>query len=113
MSGWLYLGTLVAGCAAMVLLDWRLRLFFWVDARRAAIVLCCGIALFVLWDVVGIASGAFARGRGDAMSGIEIWHEFPPEELVFITFFCYVTMVVRGIVVRVARGVEPHEVEPR
>ena len=32
------------------------------------------------------------------MSGIELGPELPLEELVFLVFLCYVTLVVRGLV---------------
>jgi len=100
VTGWEYLGALLLSLGAMVLMDYRWKLFFWADARRASIVLGVGIVMFLLWDVSGILSGVFYRGDSPGMTGLEIAPDFPPEELVFITFLCYCTMVLFGIVRR-------------
>ena len=47
---WLYLAGLLFSLMGMVMLDRRFRLFFWADARRAAIVLSAGVLFFLLWD---------------------------------------------------------------
>lgn len=101
MTGWEYLGALVLALVCAVLMDYRWTLFFWVDARRAAVVLGAGIVLFLLWDVSAILTGAFFRGDSPGMTGLEIAPDFPPEELLFITFLCYMTMVLFGLARRV------------
>lgn len=101
MTGWEYLGALVLSLVCAVLMDYRWKLFFWVDARRAAVVLGAGIVLFLLWDISGILSGVFFRGDSPGMTGLEIAPDFPPEELLFITFLCYMTMVLFGLARRV------------
>lgn len=89
----LYLLTLLASLSCMVLLDRRFRLFFWRDARRAGLVLGVGVLFFVLWDVAGIALGIFLRGENNISIGLMLGPEFPVEELVFLIFLCYLTMV--------------------
>jgi lycopene cyclase domain-containing protein len=101
VTGWEYLGALVLSLVCAVLMDYRWKLFFWVDARRAAVVLGAGIVLFLLWDISGILSGVFFRGDSPGMTGLEIAPDFPPEELLFITFLCYMTMVLFGLARRV------------
>ena len=101
MTGWEYLGALVLSLVSAVLMDYRWKLFFWVDARRAAVVLGVGIVVFLLWDIAGILSGVFFRGDSPGMTGLEIAPDFPPEELLFITFLCYMTMVLFGLARRV------------
>ncbi|PFG32758.1 lycopene cyclase domain-containing protein [Sanguibacter antarcticus] len=100
MTGWEYLGAVVVSLGAMLLVDHRWRLFLWDRPRRAAVVLACGILLFLLWDVAGITTGIFERGDSPAMSGIEVAPDLPLEELFFVTFLCYLTMVVHGLVAR-------------
>ena len=101
MTGWEYLGALVLSIVCAVLMDFRWKLFFWADARRAAVVLGAGIVLFLLWDVSGILSGVFFRGDSPGMTGLEIAPDFPPEELLFVTFLCYMTMVLFGLARRI------------
>ena len=89
----LYLIALLITLGCLVLLDGRFRLFFWRAPRRATLVLVIGVAFFALWDLLGIAFGVFARGDGVVSTGIVLAPEFPLEELVFLTFLCYLTMV--------------------
>jgi lycopene cyclase domain-containing protein len=88
-----YLGCLAIALAAMVLLDRRFRLVFWRDARRAGITLAVGLAFFLAWDAAGIALGVFARGASPAMTGVELAPELPLEEVFFLLFLCYLTLV--------------------
>ncbi|SEA72067.1 lycopene cyclase domain-containing protein [Leifsonia sp. 21MFCrub1.1] len=89
----LYLGCLLISLAAMVLLDARFRLVFWRDARRAAIGLGLGLAFFLAWDAAGILLGVFARGESPLMTGVELAPELPLEEVFFLLFLCYLTLV--------------------
>ncbi|MFJ8894084.1 lycopene cyclase domain-containing protein [Leifsonia sp. NPDC102414] len=89
----LYLLTVLVAIGSMVLLDRRFRLFFWRDARRATIVLVVGVAFFLAWDLAGIGLHVFARGGSRFMTGIVIAPELPLEEVFFLTFLCYLTMV--------------------
>ncbi len=91
--GVLYLLALLISLGCMVLLDRRFGLFFWRNARRATLVLLIGVAVFTAWDLLGIGFGVFARGDGIVATGIVLAPEFPLEELVFLTFLCYLTMV--------------------
>lgn len=90
----LYLAALIVTLGCMALLDFRFRLFFWREPKRAAITLGIGLAFFLAWDAFGISFGIFARGETSFMSGIVLAPEFPLEELFFLTFLCYLTMVV-------------------
>jgi lycopene cyclase domain-containing protein len=94
----LYAAALVGATACMGLLDHRFRLVVWRDGRRAALVLAVGVAFFLVWDLVAIASGFYHLGESEAMSGIVVAPELPVEELLFILFLCYVTLVLRGLV---------------
>ena len=90
--GLLYLLALLVALTGMVMLDRRFRLFFWVDPRRAAIVLLVGVAFFVVWDLAGIGLGIFFRGETSFMTGLQVAPELPVEELFFLTLLCYLTM---------------------
>lgn len=89
----LYLACLLLSLGAMVLLDARFRLVFWRDARRATIVLAVGLVFFLAWDAAGIALGVFARGGSPYMTGVEVVPELPLEEIFFLLFLCYLTLV--------------------
>lgn len=87
-----YLLFLLASLGCMVLLDQRLRLFFWHDAGRAAAVLVTGVLFFLAWDLAGIGLGIFYRGQTEIMLGVTLAPELPLEEVVFLTFLSYLVM---------------------
>jgi len=87
-----YLGALVLALAGMVVLDRRFRLFFWRDARRAAIVLVVGLVFFLAWDLAGVGLGIFFRGETGFMTGLQVAPEVPLEEVFFLALLCYLTM---------------------
>jgi lycopene cyclase domain-containing protein len=87
-----YLAALLISLTGMVVLDRRFGLFFWRAPRAAAVVLVAGVVLFLAWDLVGIATGVFYRGQTSFMTGVLLAPELPVEELVFLTFLCYLFM---------------------
>jgi lycopene cyclase domain-containing protein len=103
VTAFFYLGALLVSLAGMVVLDLRYRLVLWRDPRRALLVLAAGIAFFLIWDVAAIASGHYRAGQSEAMTGIMLAPELPLEELVFITFLCYLTLVLHGLVTEALR----------
>jgi lycopene cyclase domain-containing protein len=90
-----YLGVLLAAIACMALLDARFRLVFGDSGRRmrAIVVLGAGLVFFLAWDIAGIALGIFLRGENAVSTGILLAPELPLEELVFLGFLCYLTLV--------------------
>ena len=96
--GVLYLLFLLLSLGCMVLLDHRVRLFFFADARRAAAVLVIGVLFFTGWDLAGIGSDIFYRGETPFMLGLTLAPHLPVEEIFFLAFLCYLTMVVFGLV---------------
>jgi lycopene cyclase domain-containing protein len=91
MTAVAYLAFLLVSLGCMVLLDRRLRLFFWADAVRATVVLAAGLVFFLGWDLAGIGLGIFFRGHNETL-GIELAPELPLEEPVFLLFLCYLVM---------------------
>lgn len=93
MTG-LYLLALCISIGCMLLLDWRYRLFFWHDALAATIITVVGVALFLIWDLAGIAAGIFLRGDSPVATGIILAPELPLEEPIFLLFLVLCIMVV-------------------
>jgi lycopene cyclase domain-containing protein len=87
-----YLLALLVALTGMVVVDRRFRLFFWRDARRAAIVLVAGIVFFLCWDLAGVAGGIFFRGETSFMTGLQVAPEVPLEEVFFLALLCYLAM---------------------
>jgi lycopene cyclase domain-containing protein len=97
----LYLLAIVGSTLCMGLVDHRWRLFLFARPARAVAVVGCGLLFFLVWDVVAIGLGVYERGDSAAMTGVEVADELPLEELFFIVFLCYLTMVVHRLVRRV------------
>lgn len=97
---YLYLLALCIALTGMVVLDRRFRLFFWVNPRRAALVLLVGVAFFAAWDLAGISLGIFFRGETEFMTGVQLAPELPLEELFFLALLCYLTMNLHGALER-------------
>jgi len=91
---YLYLIALVISIAGIALLDRRHKLAFWVDAKASTLSIAIGVAVFLVWDIVGIALGIFFRGNAPHLSGLLLAPELPLEELVFLILLCYNTLVV-------------------
>ena len=101
--GFLYLLLLLASIGCMGLLDHRFKLFFFADARRAALVTVIGLAFFLLWDLGGIGLDIFYRGETPIMLGLVLAPHLPVEEVFFLALLCYLTMVLFGLVSMVLR----------
>ncbi|UJP39132.1 lycopene cyclase domain-containing protein [Cellulomonas palmilytica] len=93
-----YLLCLLAAGAAVALLDRRWRLALWHPRGRARTVAVglAGAALLLVWDVVAIDAGFYGRGDSAALLGVWLAPHLPLEEVVFVVFFAYVTLVVAG-----------------
>jgi len=94
MTGFVYLGALLASIGAMALVDARWRLAFWRHPWAAAIAVGTGTALLLVWDLVGIGFGVFFRGDSVWATGVLLAPELPVEEPVFLAFLCYLSLVV-------------------
>ena len=103
-----YLASLLWVLGCMAALDRHGRLFFWADPRRAALVFGFGFALFLTWDLVALDLELYERGRSAYMSGIEVAPELPIEELFFVAFLPYLTMVLHGLL---RQRLDPEAVE--
>ncbi|PWC05732.1 lycopene cyclase domain-containing protein [Agromyces badenianii] len=103
-----YLGVLLGGIACMVLLDVRFRLVFAAARRRwrAAVVLVTGLVFFLVWDLAGIGLGIFHRAENTVSTGILLAPELPLEEIVFLAFLCYLTLVLYTGVLRLIAAKE-------
>lgn len=87
-----YLIVLLATIGCMVLCDWRWKLAFFLDARRATVLSLVVVAAFLLWDAFGIMTGSFFRGGSEYMTGVILAPEMPIEEPIFLFFLTYLTI---------------------
>lgn len=90
---WLYLTALVISFSGMAVIDRRYSLAFFEDSIRTYLTVLVGVGVFVVWDIAGIALGIFYSGNSPYMSKLFLGPEFPIEELVFLAFLTYFTLV--------------------
>lgn len=93
MMGGVYVACLVVSIASMVLIDWRWRLAFWTAPWLAGVSIGVGVGVMLVWDVAGIALDVFYVGSGQIATGIMLAPQLPIEEPVFLTFLCYLTLL--------------------
>lgn len=90
---WFYLLALLIGIGGLLLIDRRLKLAFWHDKKRTAITIGVGMALFIVWDLLGISFGIFFKGGSEFALPFSLLPEFPVEELFFLFLLCYTALL--------------------
>lgn len=94
---WLYLISLLVSIAGLATIDWRHKVAFWYDAKRSTVSIAVAVAIFVIWDALGIALGVFFHGGSPYALSFRLAPEFPIEEVFFLVLLCYTTlMIYRG-----------------
>lgn len=96
----LYLAALLLSLAGLAMLDYRFKLAFGANAKRAALTIAVPYVLFLAWDYLGIEFHVFARGDSPYILGIEIVPEFPLEELLFLGVLCYTGLLITAALAR-------------
>lgn len=89
---------ILGGIAGIALLDRRFKLAFWHDAQRTWLTIGVAMAVFIIWDFLGIGLGIFRHGASPFMLPFTILPEFPIEELLFLFLLSYNTLTLyRGV----------------
>ena len=98
MIEWTYLAALLVSIGGLLILDWRYKLAFWHEARRTGLTIATAIAIFVLWDFIGIRLGIFFHGGSAYTLPARLAPEFPIEELFFLFLLSYSALIIwRGV----------------
>ncbi|GEK80029.1 lycopene cyclase domain-containing protein [Agrococcus baldri] len=88
-----YLMALVVSALGVGAIDARWRLALFADPRRALVAVGATAAVMLLLDLAAIATGSFRLGASPWMTGIEVLPHLPIEELAFLVFLAYVSLV--------------------
>ncbi len=83
-----YFLLLACTIACLSAIDYRFKLAYFMDSRRTIKTLATAIAVFVVWDVLGILRDIFYIGDPDRVIGLRIG-QFPIEEILFLAVLCY------------------------
>ena len=89
----LYLLIILVSGTCIALIDLRWRLAAWSAPGRTVATVAIGVAFFLAWDAVGIVTGVFLKGDSAALLGIDLAPHLPLEEVFFLTFLCYLALV--------------------
>ena len=90
---WLYFACLIFVIGCLTLTDWRFKLAYFSNARRAGLTVLIGVLLFIVWDALGIGLGIFHHGGSPFTLPVRLAPEFPVEELLFLYLLCYTTLL--------------------
>ena len=91
---------LLFSLVGLTLIDFKFKLAFFGKAKRAALAISIPFALFIVWDLAGIAAGIFFRGHAEHLLGVTLFPEFPIEEVFFLAVLCYTTLLFTARVAR-------------
>ena len=94
ISNFAYFSALLFSGLGLLLLDYRHSLVFFKDTKRALVTLGIGFGVFAVWDILGIALKIFYSNSSPYISGWFLGPEFPVEELLFLTFLCYCSLII-------------------
>ncbi|HSE29722.1 MAG TPA: lycopene cyclase domain-containing protein [Candidatus Saccharimonadales bacterium] len=89
----IYLLTLSIVLVNFLLIDYRLKLAFFNNPRRTAIVILLSVLLLAVWDILGIKLGIFFEGPSWFTTGIFLLPHFPVEEVLFLINLSYISLV--------------------
>ncbi|WP_460775272.1 lycopene cyclase domain-containing protein [Microbacterium sp. GXF7504] len=98
-----YLAAILVSAAGIAALDARFRLVFAPAPWRSAAAIVVGTVFFVVWDLVGIATGVFVKGDSPLLLGVDLAPHLPLEEPFFLAFLCYLALVVHAAALRIRR----------
>lgn len=79
-------------CTMVIDKKYLLALFF--DRIGTIVSVSAGLVFFAAWDIAGINLGIFFSGNSRYMSGLYLFQDFPVEEVLFLMFLCYFSLVV-------------------
>lgn len=88
-----YLGAIALSALGTGAIDARYRLALFCDTRRALLAVLLTAAVMLAFDLAAIATGNFRLGASPWMTGIEVLPHLPIEELAFLLFLAYVSIV--------------------
>lgn len=100
MIGFSYMLFLLISIIGMIVIDHKYKLAFFNSPKRTFITLLIGVMCFSIWDAAGIETGVFFIGKSEFLSGIILAPEYPIEELIFLFFLCYFTLIMYLILER-------------
>jgi lycopene cyclase domain-containing protein len=100
----LYLLAILLSFAGIAALDVRFGLVVRRAPVRTVVAVALGTLFFVVWDLVGIATGVFVKGDSPLFVDVMLAPHLPLEEPVFLAFLCYLALVTWAAAERMLRA---------
>lgn len=98
MESYFYLAAIILSFACILIIDFRYKLAFFKSSKATILTVGAATGLFLAWDVMGIGLGIFFEGNSRFTTGLMLANHLPIEELFFLFFFNYLTlMLYRGL----------------
>ena len=88
-----YVGAIAFAALGTGAIDAHYRLALFRDARRTLLAVIITAAVMLAFDLTAIATGNFRLGASPWMTGFEVLPHLPIEELAFLVFLAYVSLV--------------------
>ena len=95
-----YGASLIASFIGIGIIDFRYKLALFYDRNRTLKVVATGLIFFLVWDALGIITGVFFHDESQYDTNIMVAPELPIEELLFLSFLCYITLVLWRLIER-------------
>ncbi|BAJ76094.1 hypothetical protein MTES_3130 [Microbacterium testaceum StLB037] len=102
----IYLGAILFSLAGMIAIDLKFSLALRVAPLRTTAAVVIATAFFLVWDAVGIITGVFVKGESPLFVGVELAPHLPLEEVFFLLFLSYLSIVMYAVFQRRARARE-------
>lgn len=83
---------LLLSIGGLIYLDYRYRVAYFKHPDRTRRILAIVLAVFVLWDVLGIVANIFFIGHTTVLLGWQIG-QFPIEEILFLMLLSYSSLM--------------------
>ena len=93
LESFLYLLVLIVSILGLIGIDHKHKLALFKSPRATLVSVGVAVALFLIWDVIGISLGIFFRGNSPHLSGLLLGPELPLEELFFLILLSYNTLL--------------------
>nr|WP_274604678.1 lycopene cyclase domain-containing protein [Microbacterium sp. CFBP 8794] len=91
------MGAILFSFAGMIAIDLKFGLALRVAPARTSAAVLLSTAFFLVWDVVGIVTGVFVKGESPLFIGVTLAPHLPLEEVFFLLFLSYLSIVMFAV----------------
>lgn len=93
LTHYFYFFLLLFSIFGLLILDYRYKLAFWRSLKPSIYTISCSLALFLLFDVLGIVNKIFATNQKYVIGIYAVSKNLPLEEFLFLFLLSYLTLL--------------------